>query len=183
MRVVYLMILLNMVLLTGFFGCGKQSHPPGIIGGEPPKPPPSTPPDKPKPKEVSAVVVLFGGGFCKTCKAEFPKLHDLFKQSPQLNEKIEVQLYYVSGDPSTVRPSQDAAEKYALSYYPGAKGIPDLPWMWWNFKRLLPGAPLAIPAAAVVDAQGRTLRRFYANAFNPYDIYGYVKGYLSEPLP
>jgi len=155
--------------------CGRYN-----AGGEPVRPPVEpTPTGVPEVKKTTLMV--FGAGFCGDCKSDFPVINQLISEIPAAQRKhLDIQLYYVSGDPGLVRPTQSAAESYKDAHFVLATPHADLPWMWSNFKAHNPGLPLKVPSAVVLDEDLKVVKRYTAGktTFVPAEIVAFVKSRL-----
>ena len=164
------------ILVLALSGCGRY-----YAGGQPARPPatPTPPPTNFVGKRTS--LFLFGAGFCTKCKTQFPDInHKLTEMPAHQRGLLDLKLYYVAGDPSNVRPTQDLADGYRDSYLSLAVALPDLPWRWFTFRAMLPGVKLDVPAAVVLDEENQVIKRFTAGdtTFVPAEIVSFVESRL-----
>ncbi len=155
--------------------CGRY-----YAGGQPARPP-ANPPPTVMVEGKRTTLTVFGAGFCTKCKAQFPEINQLLSQlSAKERALLDIKLFYVAGEPSNVRPTQELAESYRDNYFPLAQPEPDLPWRWANFKLMLPGVKLDVPAAVVSDENGQILKRFPAGdtTFVSAEISSFVEARL-----
>lgn len=130
------------------------------------------------PGSGSATLVVFGAGYCESCKHRFPELKRHLDAVPG-KERLTVRIYLTAGSPPSVRPTQAMADDYRDHYFLGAQSAPD-PWRWQNFQRLLPGQRLEVPAAVVLSPSGAVLRTYTAGdtVFVPSDIAHFIRQQL-----
>lgn len=143
------------VAALGLFGCGKTQ----TQGGPAPKP------------TGRSQLILFGAGYCTTCKVRFPELATELAALPAAErEAIDVKLFVTSGDPASVRPTDELAKAYQQRVHLPGTAQAD-PWRWKNFRKLV-GSNLEVPAAVVVDGSGKVARVFTAGdtTFVPQEI-------------
>jgi hypothetical protein len=116
-------------------------------------------------------LVVFGAGYCTICKIRFPEIQALLDGLPAgVRDRIDVELLVTAGDPASVRPTDALAAAYQARV--GLKGTARADeWRWQTFRRLI-GPKLEVPAAAVIDEQGRVRRVFTAGetSFVPQEI-------------
>ncbi len=166
---------LLLISLVSLMSCGRYN-----AGGQPVRPP-AKPTSTPVPEGKRTTLMVFGAGFCGDCKADFPVINSLIAQIPEAKRKnLDIQLYYVSGDPGLVRPTQSAADNYKEAHFVQATAHPDLPWMWTNFKAFHPGLPLKVPSAVVLDEDLKVVKRYTAGktTFVPSEIVAFVESRL-----
>lgn len=167
----------SFLLLVVLSGCGRY-----YAGGQPARPPaPPTPTPTNFVSGKRTGLYVFGAGFCSKCKTQFPDLNRrLGELTSHERGLLNLKLYYVAGDPSNVRPTQDLADGYRENYLPLAVALPDLPWRWFNFKALLPDVKLDVPAAVVLDENDQVIKRYPAGdtTFVPAEIASFVEARL-----
>ncbi len=161
--------------LFTLIGCGRY-----YAGGAPVRPAPEPTPFAGG-EGRNTTLIVFGAGFCGDCKVDFPKVNEGIAALPEpLRQKLEVKLFYVSGDPGLVRPTPDAALAYKEAHFVLATPFADLPWMWSNFKSLNPGVPLRVPHAVVLDEEQKVVKRYTSGktSFVPSEIVAFVESRL-----
>lgn len=166
-----------LLTLTSFalVGCGRY-----FAGGQPARPP-ATPTPVVMVSGKRTTLTVFGAGFCTKCKKQFPEINEaLSRLTDKERALLDIRLFFVAGEPSSVRPTQGLAENYRDAYFPLAGAEPDLPWRWANFKVMLPGVKLDVPAAVVSDETGEIVKRFPAGdtTFVAAEIASFVEARL-----
>lgn len=159
----------SLILCTLLVACGKEQGP-GPISGPPH--------DLPTGQNVT--LLLFGAPWCTSCKSKLPELQRLLHaQPPSIQSKLAVVFYVTSAASPGEPPTQGVADTYAEYLHLTATALPD-PWRWQNFKKFIPG-PMTVPAAAVLDAQGKRLRYYTASdtSFVPVEINRFVASQIS----
>lgn len=118
----------------------------------------------------AVTLMLFGAPWCQECKSDFPAMEKEFQAlSAAHKDFLSMRLYVVTGPQATDRPTQQIADDYKAGLKLSAQSLPD-EWRCKNYRTYV-GNGCAIPAAAVVDANGKVIRSFRPGAtFIPRDI-------------
>ncbi len=158
-------------LWVGVFlsGCGRHSlsriapfsEPAGVEGG----------------KKLSLVV--FGTSWSAETQSAVPALQVEINRLDETDRKALDLIFYVpTGSTPGSLPTQADAERLGSALGIKGRAIAD-EWRWKNFRKYFSGQ-FAVPAAAVVDLDGRVLKTFSAGptSFIPQEIAAFVKGAL-----
>jgi len=166
--------LLSLVLFS-LMGCGRYN-----AGGQPTRPPVEpTPP--PVVEGRRTTLIVFGAGYCGDCKINFPVISQGIANLPASKRQfLDVKMYYTAGDPGSIHPTQSGADSYRDAHFVLATPFPDLPWRWANFKKYLPGKPLLVPAAVVLDSDNLVVKTYTAGSttFVPAEILAFVEAQI-----
>lgn len=124
------------------------------------------------PKKVT--LALFGAPWCAECKQDLPKIQDEYnKLTEEERAEIGIRLYVTTSGNPAVPPTQEVADQYRTALGLSMDASPD-EWRWKNFREWV-GGTLALPGAAVLDANGAVLKSFRAGGttFIPSEIVGF----------
>lgn len=155
-------------LLFVLAGCGAETAP----TNDPVVDPGPTDPD------AQVRLVLFGAAWCANCSRDIPVIQSTLKGDLASSfGKVQMELWVPTGATPAKRPNDAVTQAYAQKLNFSGSVTSDA-WRWKYFRELLPGTPLALPAAALVDLDGNVVKRYMANAFNPADIVADTKANL-----
>ncbi len=182
-------LLVSLLFLAMALSCGKAPK----LKGDPVRPP-DNPPDNPggpkyceemveakdpNPSELKVNLRLFGAPWCSTCKHDFPEIcKGLAADFAATPLRIRGELYVPTGANPVDQPDLQTTIAY--------RDYEKLPffafndeWPWKTFRAQVQKDRL-LPAAVVMDAEGKILRVFKPGptTFQVPEILSYIKGLI-----
>ncbi len=126
----------------------------------------------PEGPQKKITLALFGAPWCAECKQDLPLLQQEYdKLSDAEKAEIRIRLFVTTAGNPAVPPTQQVADQYRAALGLSMEASPD-EWRWKSFREWV-GGTLALPGAAVLDADGNVLKSFRAGAtFIPSEIVG-----------
>lgn len=105
-------------------------------------------------------LVLFSAPWCTKCKDKHPKIQEQIKAATVYAPHIKFKLFVTTGALSNEPPTQQLAEDYNTNdlHIDGPAFADE--WRWKTFRKLLPGTPMELPAAVLLDDAGNVLKAF-----------------------
>lgn len=155
--------------------CGQTAQP--IVSTPPdvmpaPVPAPENPPT-PEPEKKKVILAVWGAPWCSVCKHVLPDVErELDALDKQTRDAIDFRLYVPTGNASNSQPTDAVALQYKAQLGLSAVAYVD-PWRWKLFKHWI-GTSNAIPAGALIDVDGKLIRRFAPGSLDPVDIVFYA---------
>lgn len=125
-------------------------------------------------------VLFFATPWCVYCHQYLPELQKLVddRLSDQL-DRFSVQVLIETGDSSSSRPTQEAADAYQTELGIRFPVSPDS-WRWKTFRKYFPDEDLAIPASVVLDGDETVLKAFPPGSFEPKELVDFIEGALGN---
>jgi thiol-disulfide isomerase/thioredoxin len=129
----------------------------------------------PEGPQKKITLALFGAPWCAECKQDLPLIQQEYDRlSEEEKAEIRIRLFVTTSGNPAVPPTQQVADQYRAVLGLSMEAGPD-EWRWKSFREWV-GGTLALPGAAVLDADGTVLKSFRAGSttFIPSEIVGFA---------